>query len=78
MLEFLVFPGGNIDGEGRSLLGFFLFLLGQRVVRFAALDIAAFLNQVAHLVGRYGQLALRADIQCGREQEVVTPPHSLR
>ncbi len=37
----------------------------------AALDVAAFLNEVADLVRRHGQLALRADVQGGRDQEIV-------
>jgi hypothetical protein len=61
----------------RLLLGFFFFFLGERVVRLAALDVSAFLDEVADLVGRHGELALRTDIQCGSDQKVVAPSHPL-
>src|SRR5262249_29586381 len=49
-------------------------LLGHRVVRLAALDVAAFLDQVADLVGRDRELALGADIEGrGGQRSVATP-----
>src|SRR4051794_28612296 len=39
------------------------FFFGHRIVRLAPLDVAAFLDEVADLVGRDGQFALRADVQ---------------
>ena len=54
------------------------FFLGRRIVRLAALDVAALLDEVADLVGRDGELALRANVQSGRDQEVVAPPLVLR
>jgi hypothetical protein len=63
--------GGLFEGvrvaAARSLLGLFFFLFGQRLVRLGPLDISAFLNQLADLVGRDGQFALRTDIQCGSD-----------
>ena len=46
-------------------------LLGKRIVLLAALDVAAFLHEVADPVGRDRLLALRANIECRRDQEVV-------
>ena len=60
-----------------SRIYFLTFFFGHRIVRLAPLHVAAFLDQVAHLVGRDGQLALRADVQGGSDQKVVAPPHSL-
>src|SRR5262249_40041536 len=60
------------------LLGLLLFLPGRRIVRLTPLHVAALLDEVAHLVGRHGQLALRTDIQGRSDQEVVAPPHPLR
>jgi hypothetical protein len=44
----------------------------------APLDVAALLDQVADLVRGDGQLALRADVQGGGDQEVVAPTLSFR
>lgn len=69
---------GDINQRRRRLLlGFLFFFLGERVVRLAALHISAFFNQLAHLVGRDGKLALRTDIQCRSDQKVVAPAHPL-
>jgi len=43
----------------------------------AALNVAAFLNQVADLVRGNCLFALRADIQGRGDQRVVAPPMSL-
>ena len=71
MDNLLLTPG---PGRGSDLF----LVLGRRVVRLAPLDVAALLDKVADLVGRDGQLALRADVQSGRVQEVVTSPLPLR
>src|SRR5437763_1056241 len=55
----------------------FLFALGQRVVRLAALHVAALFNEVAHLVRGDRQLTLRANVQSRRGQCVVTSSHAL-
>ena len=52
-------------------------LFGERIVRLAALHIAAFLDQFANFVGRDRELALGANIQGGSDQKIVTPPHPL-
>jgi len=46
-------------------------------MRLAALNVATFRDQFAHLVGWDGLFALRADIKSRCRQRVVAPPHSL-
>ena len=50
-------------------------LFGERIVRLAALHVAAFLDQFADFVGRDRELALGADIQGRSDQKIVTPSH---
>ena len=52
-------------------------LFGERIVRLAALHVAAFLDQMTDFVGRNRELALGADIQGRSDQKVVAPPISL-
>ena len=54
------------------------FVFGRRVVGLGTLDVAALLDQVAHLVWWDRQLALRAGVQGGGDQEVVGSPIPLR
>jgi len=44
-------------------------------MRLAALNVAALTDQLAHLMRRDGQFALRADIQGWGDQEIVAPSH---
>ena len=52
-------------------------LFGERIVRLAALHVAAFLDQFANFVGRDRELALGADIQGRSDQPVVASPLTL-
>ena len=70
--------GGALDSDGSGGPGQGSdFFLGRRIVGLGALDVAALLDQVADLVRRDRELALRAGVQGGGDQEVVRSPIPL-